>query len=234
MAPYIIHELCGLPCELHGDGSMYVPELKTLFIADLHVGKGGQFRKEGIPTPIRAHQQAMAKLECTLNRQKAEQVIILGDLFEGWQNRETKDLRELLQKYPSTKFILVRGNHDFDPPDWTELELHLTYRAGPFICLHDPPGCDFDKNIPFNIDKAEQEFPDIQGQNMLLCGHLHPGAILKGRGRTRARLKAFFFNDQLGILPAFGALTGHYSLQEKGQYFGIIENSILNLGSWPK
>jgi len=234
MTPYIIHELCGLSCELHGDGSMYVPSLKTIFIADLHVGKSGQFRKDGIPTPIRVHKEAMTKLETTFKRQELEHVVFLGDLFEGWQNRETKDLRALLQRCSSTKFILVRGNHDYDPPDWPELEVHHTYRVGPFICLHDPPGCDFDKNIPFNLDKALLEFPDIQRGSMLLCGHLHPGATLKGRGRTRARLKAFFFNEVLGILPAYGALTGQYPLQEKGQYFGIIENSILNLGSWPK
>lgn len=234
MAPYIVHDLCGLPCELHGDGTMYVPELNTLFIADVHVGKGGQYRKEGIPTPVRVHKQAMAKLERTLSRQDLGYVVFLGDLFEGWQNSETRDLRSLLQRFSSTKFILVRGNHDYDPPEWPELEVHLNYQVGPFICLHDPPGCDFELSIPFNLEKAAREYPEIQGNQMLLCGHLHPGAALKGRGRTRARLKAFFFNDMLGILPAYGALTGHYPLKEEGQYFGIIENSILNLGSWSK
>jgi hypothetical protein len=47
-------------------------------------------------------------------------------------------------------------------------------------------------------------------------------------------MKAFFFNHWIGILPAFGALTGHYSLAENGTYFGIAENYVVPLGDWDK
>lgn len=76
--------------------------------------------------------------------------------------------------------------------------------------------------------------PELNEDKVLICGHLHPGATLKGKGRFRVKMKAFFFNHWIGILPAFGALTGHYSLAENGTYFGIAENYVVPLGDWDK
>jgi hypothetical protein len=42
-------------------------------------------------------------------------------------------------------------------------------------------------------------------------------------------MKAFFFNDHLGVLPAFGPFTGAHALQVEGQYYGIAEGRILPL-----
>ena len=46
------------------------------------------------------------------------------------------------------------------------------------------------------------------------------------------KIKAFFFNDWIAVLPAFGSLTGQHSLGEAGHYFGIFENQIKSLGNW--
>lgn len=234
MLPKISHELCGLTCELHGDGTMYVPALRTLFIADVHVGKTGQFRKEGIPAPKAIHRLALAHLERAISRDGATRVVFLGDLFEGRQNNETNDLKALFEQFSAVQFDLVKGNHDFDLPDWAQLQIHEELVIGPFICLHEPPGSDFSTDRPFDLHLIQSEYPNSGDSGILLCGHLHPGATLRGKGRSRARVKAFFIGEHLAVLPAFGALTGHYPLKENGQYFGILENSIFNLGSWPK
>ena len=158
MGQWLDYAFGGHSCRLYFDGSMYVEELNALFVTDVHLGKGGQFRKEGIPTPISVH-----------------------------------------------RFGLKR---------------------------HEPPGSDFSKNCSFNEAVARRVHTELNTGKVLICGHLHPGATLKGRGRFRVKMKAFYFNSWIGILPAFGALTGHYSLGENGTYFGLAENHVVALGNW--
>jgi len=63
MKQWLNYTFGGQSCRLYFDGSMHVKALNTLFISDLHLGKGGQFRKEGIPTPVAAHKKGMQRLK---------------------------------------------------------------------------------------------------------------------------------------------------------------------------
>jgi metallophosphoesterase superfamily enzyme len=42
----------------------------------------------------------------------------------------------------------------------------------------------------------------------VLAGHVHPCAVLVGRGRQRERLPCFWLGERTGVLPAFGEFTG--------------------------
>ena len=46
----------------------------------------------------------------------------------------------------------------------------------------------------------------------MLAGHVHPAAVLSGRGHDRLRLPCFHFGPAVGVLPAFGAFTGMHVL----------------------
>jgi metallophosphoesterase superfamily enzyme len=41
-----------------------------------------------------------------------------------------------------------------------------------------------------------------------LCGHVHPGVRVFGRGDDSARLPCFVLGRRRAILPAFGRMTG--------------------------
>lgn len=232
MKQWLNYTFGGQSCRLYFDGSMHVKALNTLFISDLHLGKGGQFRKEGIPTPVAAHKKGMQRLKEAIERHPTSNVVFLGDLFDGNQNKETIDLKSLIQKAGSRTFTLVKGNHDYDLPDWDDLKIVDVLELGNFICIHEPPGSNFKNNKAFEWASAKIIFPELSKEKVMLCGHLHPGATLKGKGRFKVKIKAFFFNEWIGVLPAFGALTGHHSLGETGHYFGILENQITALGNW--
>jgi len=232
MEQWLDYTFGGHSCRLYFDGSMYVEELNALFVTDVHLGKGGQFRKEGIPTPIAVHRFGMKRLATAIDRHPNSTVIFLGDLFEGAQNKETSELLDFIKERSQRTFILVKGNHDFDLPKWSELHVFEEYSIGNFLCLHEPPGSDFSKDCSFSEAIARRAHPELNTSKVLICGHLHPGATLKGRGRFRVKMKAFYFNSWIGILPAFGALTGHYSLGENGTYFGLAENHVVALGNW--
>ena len=221
----IAHSIGAHTLWLYPDGTAYWAEEHTLFIADVHLGKSGHFRAFGIPTPKGIHTHAMRLLRTAFARYDAAQIIFLGDLFHNLQNTETRDLLELMQEFAQHSFVLIKGNHDVDIPVHSALKVTNQLTVGPFLCLHEPPGSDFDQNKPFDPDLIQSNY----SENFLLCGHLHPGATLKGKGRGRIKMKTFFFNDSLGVLPAFGPFTGAHALQVEGKYYGIAEGRIFPL-----
>ena len=89
----------------------------------------------------------------------------------------------------------MRGNHDAhagDPP--AALGVRVVdgpLRIGPWALVHEP-----------------QTVPGAYA----LAGHVHPCAVLSGRGGDRLRLPCFHFGAQVGVLPAFGPFTGMHAL----------------------
>jgi metallophosphoesterase superfamily enzyme len=50
--------------------------------------------------------------------------------------------------------------------------------------------------------------PTRVAESYVLAGHVHPCAVLVGRGRQRERLPCFWLGEHTGVLPAFGDFTG--------------------------
>ena len=214
---------------LNSDGSAFIPEHNTLLIADVHLGKSGVFRKAGIPTPQGLHAKNISQLKRVFGSHPGSTVVFLGDVFHGLQNNETQSLQFLLNAHPQHTFILVKGNHAFDLPEWKQLNVVDEWTIGTLLCLHEPPGSDFDTDTPFTRTAAQQRFPGLAKDVFLVCGHLHPGVALRGKGRSRARIKAFYSNQWLCVLPAFGTFTGQHPLKVPGTYYGIVDGTIVKL-----
>ena len=214
---------------LNSDGSAFIPEHNTLLIADVHLGKSGVFRKAGIPAPQGLHEKNIRQLTRVFEMHPGSTVVFLGDVFHGLQNNETQSLQFLLNAHPQHTFILVKGNHDFDLPEWKQLNVVDEWTIGTLLCLHEPPGSDFDTDTPFTRTAAQQRFPGLAKDVFLICGHLHPGVALRGKGRSRARIKAFYSNQWLCVLPAFGTFTGQHPLRVPGTYYGIVDGTIIKL-----
>ena len=90
---------------------------------------------------------------------------------------------------------LVRGNHDRhagDPP--RELDIK---------CVDAPQS-----DAPFIYSHFPSHFPGESDGRYTLAGHLHPAIRLRGNGAERATLPCFWFGLRVGVLPAFGGLTG--------------------------
>ncbi|MEM8534538.1 MAG: DEAD/DEAH box helicase, partial [Chloroflexota bacterium] len=89
------------------------------------------------------------------------------------------------------EMLLVRGNHDQhagDPPDeWGITCVDAPVLLSPFSLLHQPTN-------------------PTKGYG--LAGHLHPAVQLTGKGQQRLKLPCFWFGEHVGVLPAFGSLTG--------------------------
>lgn len=218
----------GIELDLYPDGSAYSHELNSLFLADIHLGKSAHFRRAGIPTPKGVHQSTLSDLTTAVLRHPGAVVYFLGDLFHSAPNNETQELRNLLEGMRENRFVLILGNHDRNVEHWTELEVYSELDIGPIVLMHEPPGSDFDRGVPFD-ERAKKNW---SLKKNILSGHLHPAVMLKGSGRHRVRVPVFYFNHWIGVLPAFGTFTGTKALRQQGHFYGLAENKIIDLGCY--
>lgn len=181
--------LAGELLEARGDRTLFWPKTRTLFVADLHLGKGAAFRAGGVPVPTGSTAATLEALARAVSATAAEHVVVLGDLWHARAGRTEENQAALArwrEERPELQVSLIIGNHD-RRSGWELPATEPGRLLGPFALHHHPE-------------------PDPAGY--VLCGHLHPGVNLQGVARQALRLPCFWFGDQVGVLPAFGDLTG--------------------------
>lgn len=173
--------------------ALWIKELEILLIADLHFGKAAHFRKSGIPIPEPVHEADFYTLEDLQQEFQPKHTYFLGDLFHSVWNEQWGILNSFLQTFPRTQFHLVKGNHDILHPSVYQqsvLEIHQEpLIIGPFALSHEP--------LELNTDGV-----------LNICGHLHPGILLRGKARQSVRIPCFYWSRSTLILPSFGNFTG--------------------------
>lgn len=186
--------LAGEAVALLAEKALWWPAERTLFIADLHLGKAASFRALGQPVPSGTTQDNLDRLSALIDHHAAARLVFLGDFLHAAAAQQTgvlNPVRLWRARHAAVACLLVRGNHDShagDPP--ADLQISVVdepHRIGPFAACHHP-----------------QQVPGAFG----LAGHLHPAVTLTGPARDRQRLPAFWRSEGLLVLPAFGAFTG--------------------------
>jgi len=167
---------------------------RTLFVADLHLGKAATYRALGQPVPHGTTQDNLERLCELIDRLQAQRLVCLGDFLHAAAAHTPHVLASLQawrERHSRLAITLVRGNHDDragDPPPTLGIEVvNEPWLLGPFACCHHP-----------------QTHPT----HHVMAGHLHPVVALQGPGRDRLRLPCFVSEAGLSIRPAFGAFTG--------------------------
>ncbi len=187
-------DLAGERLTLLPERAVFWPRRATLLIADTHWGKAAAMRAAAIPIPGGTTGESLRRLSQVLERTRAARLVLLGDCIHARQGRAEGTLAEIVawrNAHATLTVDLIRGNHDHragDPPP--------EFR---FRCL-DAPSLD----APF----VYRHFPHPSEEGYTLAGHLHPAIRLRGHGAQRATLPCFWFRERVGVLPAFGPLTG--------------------------
>ena len=209
--------VAGESVQLCAERGMYVPQLRTLVVTDLHWGKAASFRAAHIPLPSGTTAADLARLARLVERTGAEHLVVLGDLIHARAGRHERVLTALQQwrdAHASLAITLVRGNHDRhagDPPELLRIQcVDGPWVFGPFTCAHEPDA----------IDGA-----------YVLAGHLHPSVTVRGKARQHARLCCFAFGPEVGILPAFASFTGGgaYVRDPRDRIYAIAEDDVIGL-----
>lgn len=210
MPTHHITQLNGEELWLLPDRALYWPRQKMLIVADAHLGKAGHFRKNGIALPADLVLQDLARLQMLVDFCTPKQLVFLGDLFHSAPNQEWDWFANWLATNPAVEPILVSGNHDTSVPNHgisSKLLVVDELEVSPFLLTHEPL-----KTSPEGLYN--------------LCGHIHPGVRLVGKGSQSLRLPCFWFGEKTGILPAFGNLTGHVRQKGKASVFAIADSHV--------
>ncbi len=198
--------------------AIYWTEEQALICADVHLGKGGHFRKAGIAIPRDLAQGDLAVLSDLIHQYKPKKLIFLGDLFHSDINTDWDWFSLWREQFPKLNIILIRGNHDvIHDKYYTQLNisLHDELLMGPFLMMHHPLN----------------ELQLHQAKGYVLCGHIHPGVHLIGKGRQSVTLPGFFFSDKQAVLPSFGKFTGRMALrhQTTDQVFAVLPDKVIRV-----
>lgn len=198
--PHPVVHLEGEKAVLLPERAMWLPEYRTLLIADLHIGKAMHFRKAGIAIPEAVADRDRIRFQQLLRQWQPREVLFLGDLFHSRYNSEWDAFGLMISRYRKTRFSLVTGNHDIlDPDQYLRFGIHVhpeSASVGRLWLTHDAVA-------------------DVPTGMYNLSGHIHPGYRLSGRGRQSAVLPCFLYGEHHGLLPAFGAFTGMKTIEAR-------------------
>lgn len=180
--------------ELLAERALHWPRQRTVFVADVHLGKAAAFRAGGVPVPRGATANDLSRLSGLIARTGATHLVVLGDFLHAAAGRVAAldaAFTAWRETHAGVTITLVRGNHDAkagDPPAAWRIDVVADpYPAPPFLLCHTP---------------AEPP------SGYALCGHIHPGVWLSGVGFESARLPCFVLGRRRALLPAFGRFTG--------------------------
>jgi len=179
---------------LFAERALFWPRERTLFVADVHLGKTATFRAHGVPLPRGTTAGDLARLARLVLRVGAARVVVLGDFLHARAGRVPAlddAVRAWREAHAALDVVLIRGNHDAhagDPPAAWAIDCRPEPLAlPPFLACH---------------------VPASPPSGYALCGHVHPGIWLAGHGEESARLPCFVLGRRRAILPAFGRFTG--------------------------
>lgn len=199
--------IAGTTLVLRADASVYWPAENTAFVADVHLGKAALMQRAGISAPDAVDQDVLHALSRVVSDTGCRHLVILGDFVHGDLARTPAASARIAAWTAAqpAQLTLVEGNHDAHmetlPPAWGIRVWADGRRVGPFELAHGPH------------EGGAGQAPAPVTDGYRLCGHVHPAVRLRGRGRRAMRVPAFIATAHQLVLPAFGALLGHHTVQ---------------------
>mgnify|MGYP000858147836 CR=1 FL=1 len=214
---FIRHTILNNSFLLSAGRCIFWEEEKALILSDLHFGKTGHFRKNGIAVPQTIFKEDIQRLTALVQYYHAAQLIIVGDLFHSHANKEMELFVRWRNDFAQLPVKLIVGNHDILPVDWYQ-QANIScitgqLQMGPFIFTHDKAECNSTKD------------------SYIFSGHIHPAVVLAGIAKQSLKFPCFHFTKNYAVLPAFGRFTGTHSIRRvKGDaVFAIAQNKIIQL-----
>jgi len=172
-------------------GALAWPAGEALLVADLHFEKMSAFAPFGQLLPPYDTRMTLARLERDLALTGAKRVIALGDSFHRDSGTTTllpSDRERLLALTRRAEWTWLAGNHDPSP------------HALGGVC-----------RAEIVLGGCRLSHHPERGTRGLIAGHLHPAARVALNGRS-SRRPCFVWDENLMILPAYGASTGSLNI----------------------
>jgi len=207
-------------CWLLADRMLYWEEQKALVVSDLHFGKTGHFRKEGIAVPQSVYKEDLQRLVNQLQFFQPRQLIVVGDMFHSRANKELDWFKKWRDDFANLEIRLIMGNHDILQRKWyEEAGVDISYDE---LCVG---------NFSFVHDINTATDCGLKTDHYIFSGHIHPGIRVSGGGRQSLQFPCFYFTPAFCVLPAFSRFTGLAMIRpkEEDNVFAIVNQSIIQL-----
>lgn len=175
----------------HAHRAVYLPFAEVLVVSDVHLGKTTHFRKHGLSVPQQVAVKDLERLSGLVDEFQPKKMVIAGDFFHAEANSELDLFAKWREQSPNVSVVLVKGNHD-------RLAKGIYQSLG--IEVYEEQYFLDDLVITHEYQETIERFQ--------ISGHIHPGIVLKGKGKQKLRLPVFAYNPKHLLLPAFSLFTG--------------------------
>jgi DNA ligase-associated metallophosphoesterase len=177
-------------------GALFHESERALLVADLHLEKGSSFARRGMLLPPYDTAATLGRLAGAIARYAPRLVVALGDSLhdaKAFARLADADRATIAGLQAGRDWVWLAGNHDPAPPAGLGgIALPELTLGGALVLRHAPsPG-------------------PVSGE---IAGHLHPVAIVWGRGGT-VRRRCFVSDGGRCIMPAFGAYAGGLNIMD--------------------
>lgn len=176
-------------------GALWLPDERTLVVADLHLEKGSAYAARGVMLPPYDSTATLAVLAAAIRRHQPARVIALGDSFHDRdaENRLATETRTALSSMQQGRdWLWITGNHDPAISRAMGGESLGSLTLAGVILRHEPMASESGHEI---------------------AGHLHPAAKVRMRGRA-IRRRCFALSARRCVMPAMGAYAGGLNLRD--------------------
>jgi len=218
---------------IYRERALYVPSMKAVAVADLHIGMEYEFSIKGANIPSQT-ESLVERCRNICRAKDAEIMIVVGDLkhtiapppsggkreYEIALRKERDDVKVFIEEMADVvEMVLVRGNHDGGLGTGRKMKVYGSRG-----------------NLFGNIGVAHgHAWPseEVMGAELLVMGHIHPAVRVKDRlgyGISRpCWVRAPLVEDSLReryenanrdmeviIMPAFNPLCGGMAVNTEG------------------
>ena len=177
---------------LTGDGAAWLPDARTIVVADVHVGyELAAQRRGGYLPPVERGAVVGGRLRDLALEFEATRIVIAGDLRHSTRDVDRFEQDELarFEEALGADIVLdvVRGNHD---------------RGGTIV------GCETVGALRIGQVDVVHVPPAVTPDRWTVCGHLHPRTTLRDETGASARFPCALVGDRVVVLPAFSRWAG--------------------------
>jgi metallophosphoesterase superfamily enzyme len=181
--------------------AVFLPESDTLVVADAHIGVGAK---------------ALTVLSDLVRRLEVSRIVFLGDFLHAVRSEPLilDAVMRWREAHGALELTLVRSRLDARVGELpAALDIQALY--GPLM----------------HRGLALCHRPEPTAGAFVLAGHGHPCVSVGKRGQQRLRMPCFCFSARLGVLPAFGTLTGMQEVRaaEGGRIFAATGERVFEL-----
>lgn len=179
-----------LAVQMDHSGALYLPAHKIVVVADLHFEKATTLHeKRGSTFPPFDSRDTLHRLQNIIKKYQAHRLICLGDTWHdsrGPSRMQAEDRKAFREITMMCQTDFIAGNHDDAIAHVDGLTFYSEIEIDGVMFRHEP---------------TENETLSQ------ICGHLHPVAKIKQKGRV-IRRRCFYLAKKQCVLPAMGALSG--------------------------